>query len=261
MCLGAGLLAPPLALQTNGFSDAVPTIISYHGTLRDAEGNPLSGIHEMVFRIYNDVTAPTSEAVWTEEHAQVTVRDGQFNVLLGDLEPISADIFQNANRFIGITVDDLDEMVPRQRFAAVPYAIAAAGATYLSASDGDPLKAVSVDVDGQVGIGTESPEAPLHVQADGQNMHISGNSINVSDTVKMNDSTAGNVSVAAGGGNFGIGTTEPTKLLQVSGDNPEVNLEFGPGAASTVAEISVSGAKINWLLSATIRRLTAWVCS
>jgi hypothetical protein len=38
---------------------AVPAVLNYQVTLRDAEGKPISGIHKLTFRIYGDVTAPT----------------------------------------------------------------------------------------------------------------------------------------------------------------------------------------------------------
>lgn len=245
--LGAGTAAPKSApvMQTGIFTGTVPSIVSYQGMLRDVEGNPLGGIHQMAFRIYDDVTNPTTEAIWAEEHTQVTVREGQFTVLLGDLNPIPPVIFQNADRFIGITVDNQDEMVPRQRFAAVPYAMAAAGATYLTAPDTDPIKAVAVDNEGKVGIGTENPSAPLHIQAAGQNVEIGPNRVTADGTFQMNangplqinDSTASNVSVAAGGGRVGIGTAAPGTLLHVQGDDPDLTLDFAPNSTNNLAEI------------------------
>lgn len=238
--LGAGFFAPQPApvVQTTVFTGTVPSIVSYQGILRDAEGNPLSGIHQMRFRIYADVTAPTTEALWTEEHSQVTVRDGQFTVLLGDLEPIPAAIFQSADRFIGITVDAQDEMVPRQRFAAVPYAMAAAGATYLTAPDATPLKAVTVDNEGNVGVGTESPAAPLHLQHGGQNLHVNGSSLNADTALHVNNSSTTDVSLAAGGGSVGIGTTDPQKALHIQAADPDMILEFAPNSGNVEAELS-----------------------
>ena len=100
----------------------VPPYINYQGTLRDAEGNPLSGTFDMTFRIYDDLAAPVAE-LWSEEHISVTVRSGHFSVLLGNTEPISPTLFSDPDRFIGVTVDPYDEMVPKQRFASVPYAM------------------------------------------------------------------------------------------------------------------------------------------
>jgi microcystin-dependent protein len=111
----------------------VPLVMNYQGTLHDAEGNPFTGYYTMTFRVYTDVIAPITSSVWSEQHLSVTVRGGRFNVLLGNVEPISnpipADLFNDPDRFVGVQVAGYDEMVPRQRFASVPYALHANHAT------------------------------------------------------------------------------------------------------------------------------------
>ncbi len=100
----------------------VPLVMDYKGYVRGAEGQPLSGYYTITFRMYEEVIA--SEALWSETHENVTVRDGYFSVLLGNNTPISDTLVSNQpDRFIGVTVDPYDELVPRQRLASVPYAI------------------------------------------------------------------------------------------------------------------------------------------
>ena len=98
----------------------VPPYLNYQGVLRDVEGKPMSGLHKMTFRIYDRVSAPLNEARWTEEHADVTVRNGQFSVLLGNSNPVTPSLFTSPDLFIGVTVDAFDEMTPRQRLAVPP---------------------------------------------------------------------------------------------------------------------------------------------
>ena len=90
--------------QATGVAKTVPPYLNYQGILRDAEGKPMSGIHKLTFRIYRDVTAPLPEAVWMEEHPEVTVRDGQFSVLLGNNKPVPPELFTGPDMFIGVTV-------------------------------------------------------------------------------------------------------------------------------------------------------------
>lgn len=254
-----GVLGAPAAavqnapmLQTGVISATTPTFINYQGILRNPEGAPISGVQKMTFRIYADVTDPLPEAIWLEQHDQVTVRNGHFSVLLGDLSPISPTLFLSPDRFIGITVDPYDEMVPRQRFASVPYALdtayahdadtvdgqhasafAAAGHRHnaLSAGDGDPGQAVYVADNGNVGVGTQTPETALQVtgnrirlvngnrvidlRADGgvvdleapnTNLHISSNGGNRSVLLNPNN-----------GGYVGVGTETPMAKLDVHG--------------------------------------------
>ena len=118
--VGSALGAP--LFQSNNSASSVPPLMNYQGVLRDPEGKPMSGAFKMTFRIYHDVTAPSTGAVWSESHDAVTVRDGVFNALLGNNVPIPAMIFSSPDVFIGVQVDPYDEMVPRQRFASVPYA-------------------------------------------------------------------------------------------------------------------------------------------
>lgn len=151
--------------QATGVAKTVPPYLNYQGILRDAEGKPMSGIHKLTFRIYRDVTAPLPEAVWMEEHPEVTVRDGQFSVLLGNNKPVPPELFTGPDMFIGVTVAPLDEMVPRQRFASAPYAMYADHAAALTAPNGSSTHVVQVDTTGRVGVGTTSPQAQLHATA------------------------------------------------------------------------------------------------
>lgn len=118
-----GLAAP--AQQADEMS--VPSVMPYEGYLRGTEGNPLSGYYTMTFKIYDDVVATTP--LWEEEHNSVTVRDGYFSVLLGNSNPISATLFAEADRYIGVTVEPYSEMVPRTRLSSVPYAMQSYQAT------------------------------------------------------------------------------------------------------------------------------------
>jgi hypothetical protein len=95
------------------------------------------------------------------------VREGHFSVLLGNNKPIPPELFTGPDRFIGITVDSLDEMVPRQRFASAPYAMYADHAAALTAPNGSGTHIVQVDSTGRVGVGTTSPQAQLHAIASG----------------------------------------------------------------------------------------------
>lgn len=201
-------------LQTTGISKTVPPYLNYQGTLRDAEGKTISGVHKLTFRIYKDVTAPLPEAIWMEEHNEVTVRDGHFSVLLGNNKPVPPELFTGPDMFIGVTVAPLDEMVPRQRFASAPYAMYADHAAALTAPNGSSTHAVHVDTTGRVGVGTTSPQGQLHATAS-----------NAISTALQVDAGAQHLTV----NNNGI-------YVQGDTDNPDMMLDLKGGGAAQRGE-------------------------
>jgi hypothetical protein len=223
--------APPAApAQQAATSKSVPPYLSYQGTLRDAEGKPISGVHKLTFRIYDDVTDPLPDARWMEEHAEVTVRNGQFSVLLGNTTPVPPELFSGPDRFIGVTLDGLDEMVPRQRFASAPFAMYADHAVRLTAPNGNGTTAVHVDETGRVGIGTTSPQAQVQISSTASNstaLQVNGNF----------SANTGNALLAQGGGRVGIATDNPLYPLHVGGQDPDMMLDIPSASAANRAEV------------------------
>ena len=119
----------------------------------------------MTLRIYDDVIGTTP--LWQEEHKRVTVREGYFNVLLGNNEPLTNTLFIHPDRFIGLTVHPYDEMIPRQRFASVPYAMHSYHATkadHASTADNadtvDGMEASEIDIPSGAVMAFNLPSCP-----------------------------------------------------------------------------------------------------
>lgn len=97
-------------------------VISYQGTLTDANGNPVDGYVDMVFALHREATGGTP--FWTESYSgaqAVMVANGQFQVLLGSQTPLdSKDI--SGDLYLGITINS-EEMMPRETLVSVPSAI------------------------------------------------------------------------------------------------------------------------------------------
>jgi hypothetical protein len=243
-------------LMQAGVSGTVPPYLNYQGILRDPEGNLMSGLHDMTFRIYDRVSAPQAEAVWSEIHEDVTVRDGQFSVLLGNTTPLPFTIFYGPDTFIGVTVAPFDEMVPRQRFASVPFAIYADHASSLTSPNATSDTAVSVTADGRVGIGTENPGYLLDV--DGRMRVREGDDLTSGGIWFADGSGAtdygfvgmdtparigfwGNAGAKWGlvmdttDGDVGLGTQAPSVPLHVLAPDPDLTLD----AETTTGETSI----------------------
>jgi hypothetical protein len=139
----------------------VPGLINYQGTLTDEYGVALDTTVAMTFSIYTDSIGGSQ--VWTETQSAVGVNSGIFNVLLGRVNAISDTVFNDPSRWLGIQVGGDAELQPRQRMAAVAYALRSAD----GGSDGDWTLSgnhVYAAVPGSVGIGTATPAAKLDVQ-------------------------------------------------------------------------------------------------
>ena len=118
---------PSLAAPRGAATTTSTSTISYQGRLADSGGNPLTGMYNLEFRIYDvpSVGTPLWEAFWTGGNS-VQVSDGLFNVMLGSIETdLAASIEGYDELYLGITVDTDAEMEPRVQLGSVPFAMSA----------------------------------------------------------------------------------------------------------------------------------------
>lgn len=97
-------------------------VFSYQGRLL----NPVTGVpqpdgaYNMTFSIYTVESG--GAAIWTETES-VPVSKGLFVTLLGDTSPFNLADFTGQNLWLGLAVGTDPEATPRQRLAAVAYAL------------------------------------------------------------------------------------------------------------------------------------------
>jgi len=104
---------------------SVPPMINYQGKLMQPSGAPVpDGTYSMTFAIYDVPTGGTP--LWSETNPSVQVKGGLFAVLLGSINNLPANIFDNPNRWFGVKVGDDPEMSPRQQIASTGFAFRAA---------------------------------------------------------------------------------------------------------------------------------------
>lgn len=119
------LLATPATGQ-------IPRTISFQGVLADASGELVSdGIHRLTIRLYDASSAVS--ALYSETHDATVIR-GVFNVIIGSQTPLPPSIAFDRAYFIGVSVGEGPELLPRSPMTAVPYALRAAIANDVSSS-------------------------------------------------------------------------------------------------------------------------------
>lgn len=108
----------------------IPKTFSYQGTLRRADGGLATGSFTLTIRLYDAATG--GNVLFTEPFANVPVRDGLFNLVIGDnpTYPLPDSLFAASQLYLGVTVDPDPELLPRQRIHPVPWAMYAATAQH-----------------------------------------------------------------------------------------------------------------------------------
>lgn len=150
----------------------VPHLINYQGTLTDSSGVPITGTRTIEFSIYADSVGGTP--LWNEEHTDVEIQDGLFDVRLGISNPIAYTVFNGDKRWIGIVVDS-EELSPRESIVSVAYSYKshhaqeadtaeyARSAPLIPDDDWEISGSNVYRLSGNVGIGTSNPTESLEV--------------------------------------------------------------------------------------------------
>jgi hypothetical protein len=91
-------------------------LISYQGYLTDDGGNPVTGTPSMTFTIYD----AGGVSKWTESHPAIQVNDGLFNVILGSQSALPDSVLNGEDRYLGISIESDDEIIPRTLLTSAP---------------------------------------------------------------------------------------------------------------------------------------------
>ena len=96
----------------------VPALLNQSGQIFDLSDNPLEGVETLSFTIYSSEVGST--ALWSEV-LPVTFDKGDYQVILGTQNPLEIDFFKDQILYMGISVGDEEEMIPRHQIRSVPY--------------------------------------------------------------------------------------------------------------------------------------------
>ena len=137
----------------------VPQVINYQGRLVDGTGL-VNGVVSLALRLYTNAATTGGEALLLDDSNDVTVADGLYATLLGDNVVMGtlASAITQTNLFIETVVNGV-VLQPRERIAAVAYALRAdnawqltgnagtqAGINFIGTTDAQPLE---IKVNGQ----------------------------------------------------------------------------------------------------------------
>lgn len=75
-----------------------PIKISYSGQIQDGNGNPISGVFPLMFKLYKHQLA--TDSIWQEEH-YVAVVDGRYSLDLGTIDALLPEQLEG-NRWMGV---------------------------------------------------------------------------------------------------------------------------------------------------------------
>jgi hypothetical protein len=111
-------------------AQSVPPLMNYQGRLTDEAGQQLpNGAYRVAFRLFAEPIQGIP--LWLEEQS-VSLLQGNFNAVLGTVNPAITDAFNGANRYLELTVlKDTSgatinrPLLPRQQILSAPYAMTA----------------------------------------------------------------------------------------------------------------------------------------
>ncbi|OGC82960.1 MAG: hypothetical protein A2W07_01560 [candidate division Zixibacteria bacterium RBG_16_43_9] len=210
----------------------VPKMINYQGKITTPQGALISDTFSMVFSIYADSTGGTP--LWTETQTAVKVEYGVFSILLGSLISIPDSVFNGNTRYLGVKVGIDSEMTPRKAIVSVGYAYhsGTADTAYFAMPDAD----WTIDGDNiyrlnfNVGIGTPSPQAPLHIRVSGTT--LTGEATPTNEGPVFQNSASGNTSAVdiigpnTGGSVLCFGDTDDRDVAGISYSHLDNSMGF-----------------------------------
>jgi hypothetical protein len=163
LLLAAILLVPVLPAQAQ-----TPRTLSYQGILTDSTGSAVpDGSYSVTFRLYETSTGGSS--LWQETRTAQTAM-GVLSSILGEVAPLTLAF--DRQYWLGVQIGASPELTPRMALTASAYSIRSARADTadVSLSGAGPWSVRGDTVTyaaGNVGVGTDTPQAVLHVNGTG----------------------------------------------------------------------------------------------
>jgi len=235
---GALLWAVSPQQATGETASALPRLVRFSGTVKDLNGNPLTGVVGVTFALYPEQTGAT--ALWLETQNVTADSNGHYVALLGSTKPdgLPAELFTSEQaRWVGVQVSGQPEQA-RVLLVSAPYALKAGDAETVG---GLPPSAFMLAKTETASTGKSASEpASSNARKNSvppANPDVTGKG--VVDYIPMWDTTSDIVDsiIFQKTSDIGISTTTPAAKLDVNGktDIRDTMTLFPKGTDSTLA--------------------------
>jgi hypothetical protein len=241
-CLALVLSLTPLTVaQTSAqTASALPRLVRFGGTVKDLNGNPLTGVVGMTFAFYSEQTG--GAALWLETQNVTADSTGRYTALLGSTVPegLPADLFTSEQaRWVGVQVSGQAEQ-PRVLLVSAPYALKAGDAETIGGLPPSAFVLANGSQGAASGVRQASAPASPGAQKNAAmpvNPDVTGKG--VVGFIPMWDSTSDIVDsvIFQKTAAIGIGTITPAATLDVNGKTAvrDTLMLFPNGTDSTLA--------------------------
>lgn len=235
----AVLFLLPLLISTSVTEAAINRQINFQGKVTNLNGtNVTNGSYTFRFRIYNHASNDASNScaanscLW-EETKSVQVTDGIFQTQLGSSTSLPGSIdFNTDSLYLGILFNGDNEMAPRVRFTAAPYAFNADQLDGLDSSAFSQLAPSAVQ-----GVNSTNSAVRLNQTGSGGLLQLQADGSDVVTVAKSgNITTTGTVTATGGTLTVGAAATQGNIVIN-DGDGETVTFTIDDVAASTVIKV------------------------
>jgi hypothetical protein len=222
----------------------VQRIISYQGQVKSTL--PLNGVHKITVNFYIDRNSKTS--IWHGEY-EAEILNGVFNILLGSgKSPLPDSRAMDRRLWIGLRVDDGEEMKPLAEMASVPYALNVADKSITSEKLSDDLRlslsnhiAKTFSATSFADLTSDTNTSAAMVVGSGASLSACGGTItanNYAGIVGIVNGGTGNSSLTSNGVLLGNGTSALN--ITTAGSTDEVLRVGSGGGAPAFGAINLS---------------------
>ncbi|MGA2375991.1 MAG: tail fiber domain-containing protein [Candidatus Sulfotelmatobacter sp.] len=196
-------------------ASALPRLVRFGGTVKDLNGNPLTGVVGITFALYSEKTGGAS--LWLETQNVTTDSNGHYTVLLGSTKPdgLPAELFTSEQaRWVGVQVSGQAEQ-PRVLLVSAPYALKAGDAETIG---GLPPSAFVLAAPVAIAAPTDSPAATV-TPLTATDVTTTGGTVGYLPTFNGADTIVDSVLFQSATSPFkiGINTATPATTLDVNG--------------------------------------------